>query len=116
MIFIPPLPSGSFRLKRAETELRRILVKILDKLLPELRQKTQISRIIISKCRKYANIYMTGENKEVVEGIEGYIGRIKKMIAETQQLRYVPALRFQLDERLSNELRVIRLIEEDLRK
>ena len=114
VIFIPPMPTKVPRAKRAEAELHRMMIDIIHKLAPELYQRAQISRITVSKCRKYADIHMTGEEQEVIVALDKHVWKMKKMLADTKQLRNIPQLRFRIDEELAREIRIARLLGRDL--
>ena len=78
--------------------------------MPELYSKVQISRVKMSKCRKYLDLYMTGRDMSAIEGLQGESWRLKKALCAAE-LRVVPQLRFHADNILANEVLVDRLLE-----
>ncbi len=92
------------RTLKIESAMRPILAKIIHALLPHIYIKTQISRIQVSKCMSYADIYMNSDRENAIQELRTENWRIRKSLASQSQMRFVPKLRFYFDDKLEGTL------------
>lgn len=102
MIFIPSA-SKSHKLLKMEAMLQRLVANEIHRTMPDLYSKAQISRVKVSKCRRYLDLYMTGSDKSAIAGLQAGSWRLKKAL-RAAELRVVPQLRFHHDSVLANEI------------
>jgi ribosome-binding factor A len=112
MIFVPPAPPKKVpQARRIESFLQPALMDIIHRLSPGLYQRAQISRITVSKCRKYADIYIANNEHATLGELRQYTPKIKRMLAEKKCLRDIPALRFCVDTKLAEAIKMAQILD-----
>lgn len=92
------------RSERVSGEIQKVLSDILQKKVKDPRLKmATITGVKMSRDLKFARIYFTtpGSKKskeETKEGFESALGYVKRTLANTLNLRYMPDLKFFYDE------------------
>ena len=92
------------RAERISTKIQTAITDLLSKKMQDPRvEMATISDVKLTPDLRVANVYVAvyGDKKRSRDALEGFKrskGYIKKMIAPTLGLKYMPELRFQLDE------------------
>lgn len=103
-----------------EKEIKRLLGTLLLTEVKNSKVKGMISvtKVMLTKDAKYADIFVsvlnTGGNlnrKELLEGLDSAKGFMRKRLGEELNLRYVPALRFKLDDSIEHGAKINKIID-----
>lgn len=106
------------RVNRISEETRKIVSELLTIGLkdPRISPMTSVTKVDITRDLGFANIYVSvlgekEEKEETLTGLESAKGFIRKEIASKIDLRYVPELKFHLDESIEQGIYMSKLIE-----
>ncbi len=112
VIFIPERQQSPKALK-FESTMCRLISSAMHKTMPGLYAKAQISRLQVSRCHQYVDLYMTCNDADLIEELQERAWQLKKELASAR-LRSMPQLRFHIDRQLQESIRIGKLLENDL--
>lgn len=98
-------PDKIHRTRRLEPALHQILSMTVLKELPHLHLSCQISRVKMSKCMSYLDIYVIGDDRAKLEELRKSGWLLRKSLT-SQPMRYIPTLRIHWDEEFEKQQRV----------
>jgi ribosome-binding factor A len=107
------------RANRIAEEIRRELSDILRNQVkdPRVTDMVSISKVEVSKDLRHAKIYISvlgdkDDKQKAMDGVERASGFIRKELGQRLGLRYVPEIRFTLDESIEYSIHIVKKIQE----
>lgn len=109
-----------YKLKMLESELRKVLAEALmemkDTYIDPIKSLVTISRVEVSKDKRYADIYVSvlGDEKkraEVVSYLEEKKGYFRTYVAKNIRMYVAPELRFKEDKGIEATVRIGQLLD-----
>ncbi|MCX7653354.1 MAG: 30S ribosome-binding factor RbfA [Fervidobacterium sp.] len=109
-----------YKLKMLESELRKVLAEALmemkDPYIEPIRSLITISRVEVSKDKRYADIYVSvfGDDKkrtEIVAYLEGKKGYFRTYVAKNIRMYIAPELRFKEDKGIEATVKIGKLLD-----
>lgn len=109
------------RQSSVEKEMKRVVSTLLLTEVKNSKVKGMISvtHVTLSQDAKYADLFVSVLNvggnlnrKELLEGLESAKGFIRKRLGEELSLRYIPVLRFKLDDSIEYGAKINKIIDE----
>ncbi|MDK2886098.1 MAG: ribosome-binding factor [Thermosipho sp. (in: thermotogales)] len=110
-----------YRNKKIEAHIRNLISEALQKIKePEfdpVRNFITVSRVEISKDKRYADVYISylGDSetrKKVVELMQKYKGYFRTYVAKNTRLYVAPELRFKEDKGIEASVKINKLLDE----
>jgi ribosome-binding factor A len=114
-----------YRNKRIEAHIRNLISEALQKIkqpeFDEVRNLITVSRVEISKDKRYADIYISyiGDSEtrqKVVELMQKFKGYFRTYVAKNTRLYVAPELRFKEDKGIEASVKMNKLLDEILKK
>ncbi|MGQ9855447.1 MAG: 30S ribosome-binding factor RbfA [Fervidobacterium sp.] len=109
-----------YKLKMLESELRKViseaLMEMKDEFIEKSRSLITISRVEVSKDKRYADIYVSvlgdeNKRKEILEYIESKKGYFRTFVAKNIRMYVAPELRFKEDKGIEATVRIGQLLD-----
>ncbi|MFO7153389.1 MAG: 30S ribosome-binding factor RbfA [Caldicoprobacter oshimai] len=107
------------RAERIAEEIKRELSDILRSHVrdPRITEMVSVVKVEVSKDLRHAKIYVSvlgdkEEKQKTMEGLDRATGFIRKELGQRLGLRYVPEIRFILDESIEYSIHIAQKIEE----
>lgn len=109
------------RQEAVEKEMKRVLSTLLltEVKNSKIKGMLSITKIVLSKDAKYADIFISVMNtsgnlnrKELLEGLDSAKGFMRMRLGQELGLRYIPELRFKLDDSIEHGARINKIIDE----
>jgi ribosome-binding factor A len=114
-----------YRNKKIEAHIRNLISEALQKIkqpeFDEVRNLITVSRVEISKDKRYADIYISyiGDSEtrqKVVELMQKFKGYFRTYVAKNTRLYVAPELRFKEDKGIEASVKMNKLLDEILKK
>jgi len=114
-----------YRNKKIEAYIRNLISEALQKIkepeFDEVRNFITVSRVEISKDKRYADVYISyiGDSKtrqKVVELMKKFKGYFRTYVAKNTRLYVAPELRFKEDKGIEASVKMNKLLDEILKK
>ncbi|ACJ76214.1 ribosome-binding factor A [Thermosipho africanus Ob7] len=114
-----------YRNKKIEAYIRELIAQAIQKIKePEfeyLKDYIVISRVLISKDRRFADVFVSvignsEQRKKAVELLEKYKGYFRTFVAKNVRLYTAPELRFKEDKGIEESVRINKLLDEIMSK
>uniref|UniRef100_A0A7C4GDF8 Ribosome-binding factor A n=1 Tax=Fervidobacterium thailandense TaxID=1008305 RepID=A0A7C4GDF8_9BACT len=109
-----------YKLKMLESEIRKViseaLLEIKDENLENIKSLITISRVEISKDKRYADVFVSFlgdelKRKEIVKYLEGKKGYFRTYVAKNIRMYTAPEIRFKEDKGLEATVRIGQLLD-----
>jgi len=107
------------RVERIAEEIKKDISRIIrDEVKdPRIAQMASITRVEVTKDLRYAKVYISvlGDEKEksdTMEGLNRASGYIRKELGRGLKIRYIPELRFILDNSIEYSIEISKKIDE----
>lgn len=113
---------ASRRISRVNEMLKEEISQIIQEDLKDPRiEFVTITSVDVSKDLKYATVFLSilgsdGAKRECLEGLTSAKGHIKSELGKRIRIKFLPDLRFKIDETIDEGIRISKLINQARRK
>lgn len=108
-----------YRLERIEKEISRVIGKLMYGEIknPKIAGMISVTRVKLAPDLRNATVFVSvlgiqNENSaRVVEGLNEVRGFVRKRVSEEVDIRYLPEIKFKLDDSIEHGIRISKLID-----
>lgn len=109
-----------YRLERIEKEISRVIGKLMygDIKNPKISGIISVTRVKLAPDLRNATVFVSvlrpnhEKNDIVVEGLNEVRGYVRKRVSEEVDIRYLPEIKFKLDDSIEHGIKISKIIDE----